>query len=228
MIIRRVSATVLAAVLFACTGGGGPIDDTGNGSSSGTTPPPPAPEGQVVASGGLEVKAAFAAATLGDEGCAGSSGTRDESGFAPSSGDSAAKCGPSANTAGDVAPGGTTRCGGGCRPSNLQISFTTGATGTTAKVEISSVTLHDASSDVEIAKLTVSNAQLWDKTSSTYKSWDGTLGTSLTANASYTLSTPKLDRSFDKKYRMEVTLIIDGRTIVLESNVLAREPDVAT
>lgn len=210
MIPRAAAAFLLSAVVFACTGGGGAV---------GTGTPPPAPEGEVLSQGGLEVKAAFSAATLGDEGCNG--------GAAKASSDAAGVCAPSF---GDANRGG---CGGGCRSSTLQLSFTTsGAATASAKVEITAVTLHDVSTGAEVAKLTVSSSELWDKATSGYTAWNGTLSGTVNAQASYRLSTPEWSKlglsPSNKQYRLQITLVIDGETLVLESDALSREPDVAT
>jgi hypothetical protein len=49
--------------------------------------------------------------------------------------------------------------------------------------------------------------------------------------ASYALSSPpwsSIGSSFTAKYKLDITLTIDGATLVLESDILNREPVVAT
>jgi hypothetical protein len=197
------------AALVACSSGG----------SGGGTVAPPAPQGEVVGTTGLDVKIAFSAASLGDEGC------NSGAGLAPSGG----ACAAPSNGTSDRAPG-SGICGG-CRATTMQIAFTTTASGSAAKVQVVSVSLYDASTNLEVGSLSSTAATVWDATTSTYKAWDGTLTPSEDVKASYTLTSPqwsKLDPSYTKKYKLEVTLLVDGTTFLLESEELNREPAVAT
>jgi len=82
---------------------------------------PPAQDGGVVSpSSGLDVHAAVASATLGDEGCAGPAGAR----LSGSSGICAAPMSQDASLT-------TVPCDVGCRPSTIQIQFTAGGFDTT-------------------------------------------------------------------------------------------------
>lgn len=198
------AAVVLAAFLIACSGGTGTV--------GGTNSPTPVDNGQLTSANGLSVGATIAAATLGEE-CGGSAG-------APSS-DFAGKC--------DSESGGS--CGSYCQQSNVQISFTSSDGSTNAKIEILSVTLHDAADGTEVDQLESSNPQKWS-TSGGYVAWDETIAPKTELKASYNLSAPAwstmTDTSFSRKFRLRVTVKIDGTQVVLQSAVLSREPAVAT
>lgn len=135
----------------------------GSGQSSG----PPVENGTVTSTSGMEVDATISAATLGDD-CGG--GARG--GFADCSSES----------------GGS--CGGGCQASNLQIAFTSSSGSAAAKIEIVSVTLHDAKDDARVDDLEVSSAQKW--TSTGYTAWDQTIAPATELKASYHLSSLSL------------------------------------
>lgn len=198
----------VAAVLFACSGGTGTV---GGGSSS-----LPVDNGQLTSANGLSVEATIAAVTLGDE-CGGGGG-------APAQGDVSGRC---ASDESGFAPGGC----GGCQPSNVQISFTSSEGSTPAKIEILAVTLHDAGDGSELDQLETSNPQKWS-TSGGYSAWDQTIAPKTELKASYTLSSPAWstmsDPSYSRKFRLRVTVKIDGTQVVLQSATLSREPAVAT
>lgn len=206
-VLAASTAFVLATALFACSGGTGTV-----GSASTTTP---VDNGQLTSANGLSVDATISAATLGDE-CGGSAG-------APAQGDVAGRC---ADESG-FAPGGC----GGCQASNVQIAFTSGDGSNPAKIEILGVTLNDASDGSEVDQLEASNPQRWN-TSGGYTAWDQTIAPKTELKASYTLSSPAWstmsDTSYSRKFRLRVTVKVDGSTVVLQSAVLSREPAVAT
>lgn len=201
------AAVVLAAVMFACSGGTGTV---GGGGGSTT----PVENGHVTSSAGMNVDATISAATLGDE-CGG--GGQAESKFAPA----------------DCAPIDGGSCGGGsfCQQSNVQIAFTSGDGSAPAKIQIVSVTLHDANDGSQIDELDASNPQKWN-TSGGYQAWDQSIAPKTELKASYSLSAPAWstmsDQSFSRKFRLRVTVTIDGSTVVLQSTILSREPAVAT
>jgi hypothetical protein len=196
--------------LLACSGGGG-----GGGGPIGSTTLPQQ-EAHVSASSGVEVTATITAATLGEE-CGGSGGA---GGFAPSQGDCAAE-----------SRGG---CGGGCQPSNVQINFTASAGGASAKIAIVSVKLVEADGEAVVDTLTASQPKSW--TGSAYAPWDERVAPSSQLKASYdltaptwsTLSSGKTTASYSTKYRLHVTIRIDGTEVVLTSTDLTREPSVVT
>jgi hypothetical protein len=194
-------------------------------SASNTTSSPTTPQQQAQVTSptsGLLVTATIAAVTLGDE-CSGGS-----------SGGLTADCAPQAPDAGADGGSAKSTCGGGsiCQQSNVQIAFTTGKGDKGAKVEILEVTLHDASSGAKVDTLTSSVPRLWS--GSAYTAWDETLKPASELKASYNLSAPAWAKmgsgvnSYSQKYRLHVTLEIDGVQVTLESAVLNREPQVAT
>src|SRR4029078_9549384 len=80
-------------------------------------------------------------------------------------------------------------CGSICQRSNLQLSFKTGANaGKTAKVEVVTVTLHDAKNGANLATLVASAPRSWNGTS--YVPWTEILTSSSDVKASYDLSAP--------------------------------------
>jgi hypothetical protein len=203
-------ALLLGLVLVACSGGTTSLESS--------APPAPVKQGEVTGpTSGLTVTASIIAATLGDD--CGSSG-----GFAPSSGDCAPP--PDAGAA-KAAPGG---CGGSfCQQSNVQISFKAGEGSTAAKIEIVSVTLHDATSGSQLDSLTAKNPKAWSGNG--YVAWDQTVKPSAETKASYDLTAPawsKIGSSYSQKFTLHVTLKVDGTMLVLESTTLSREPAVAT
>lgn len=206
-LVTASAAVVLAVAVFACSGGTGTVGGT-NGST-------PVDNGTLTSTNGLTVDATISAATLGDE-CA-SSG-------APAQGDVAGKCAPSES---GFAP---TGCGG-CQQSNVQISFTSSDGSAAAKIEILAVTLHDANDGSEVDSLDASNPQKWNA-SGGYTAWDQTIAPKSELKASYTLSSPAWstmsDTSYSRKFRLRVTVKVDGTQVVLQSAILSREPAVAT
>jgi hypothetical protein len=209
-VLTASACLVVAATLFACSGGTGTV---GGGSTSS-----PVDNGQLTSNSGLTVDATISAATLGDE-CGDSS-----SKAAPAQGDVAGTC--AANESG-FAPSGC----GGCQASNVQISFTSGDGSIPAKIEILGVTLHDANDGSEVDQLEASSPQKWDS-SGGYSAWDQTIAPKTELKASYTLSSPAWstmsDTSYARKFRLRVTVKMDGAAVVLQSAILSREPAVAT
>lgn len=201
------AAAFLAAAVFACSGGTGTI-----GGANSTSP---VDNGTLTSTSGVTVDATISAATLGDE-CGASA--------APAQGDVAGRCAPSES---GFAPGGC----GGCQQSNVQISFSASDGSAPAKIEILAVTLHDANDGAEVDQLEVSNPQKWSS-SGGYSSWDQTIAPKTELKASYTLSSPAWstmsDTSFSRKFRLRVTVKVDGTQVVLQSAILSREPAVAT
>ena len=181
---------------------------------------PPAQDGGVVSpSSGLDVHAAVASATLGDEGCAGPAGAR----LSGSSGICAAPMSQDASLT-------TVPCDVGCRPSTIQIQFTAGTGKTPARVEVADVRLID-SAGTAIQHLSASNPQVWDVATGSYQAWDQMVLPSSELAVGYTLSSPSwstFGQSYSATYRIEVTLRIDGIALVLQSDPLSREPIVAT
>jgi hypothetical protein len=213
---KRVHAAMVVGALgvgslavLACTSG--TVDGASSGSSVSSVP---VQQAEITSpSSGLGISATIAAATLGEE-CGGSSGLR-----APSQGD----CAPSME--------GT--CGGSfCQQSNVQIAFTATAGSQSANVEVVSVTLHDSATGDLVDTLTASRPQAWS--GSSYAAWDQTIKPSSELKASYDLTAPKWSTitsgrtSYSTKYRLNVTLRIDGVQFVLQSSDLNREPQVAT
>jgi hypothetical protein len=225
-----VALGTLGLAVFACTAGSGGVGIGGGGAGE------PQKQASVTSpTSGLVVTATISAVTLGDE-CAATAGT--SSGFA-------ADCAPAPSTIVDsgveggsakAAPGG---CGGPsyCQQSNVQIAFTAAAGTQNAKVEIVSVTLLDAATDKVVDTLKASHPQAWSGNG--YASWDGSIKPAGDLKASYDLSAPawstlsgtsdsRTTSSYSTKYKLNVTLTIDGVQVTLESTDLSREPPVAT
>ena len=212
----------LGLAVFACTAGSG---STSLGSSE------PQKQAQITSpSSGLVVTATISAVTLGDE-CAASAGiSADCAPSAPQQADSGAEGGAA------KAPGG---CGGPsyCQQSNVQLAFTASAGTQSAKVEVVSVTLLDAASGNLADTLKASHPQVWNGNG--YTTWDESIKPGGDMKASYDLSAPAWSKlsgtsdsrttaSYSTKYKLQVTLRIDGVEFTLESTELSREPAVAT
>jgi hypothetical protein len=212
-------AVLLGVFLVACTAGLA----TTSGSSI------PQQQAEVTSpTSGLQVTASIVSVTLGEE-CGNASGSKG----APS-----ADCAPTrpadAGTeggGGGFAPG-EGGCGGSyCQQSNVQIAFNAGAGSQAARVQIVSVQLIDAAGSV-VDTLTASKPQLWNGAG--YSPWDETVKPAASSKTSYDLTAPswsKMDgnrTAYAAKYKLHVTLLIDGVQITLESANLSREPSVAT
>jgi hypothetical protein len=207
------SAVVLGALgvaLFACTAG-----STGTAGTS-----QPVQQGQLKTVTGMTITASISAVTLGDE-CAAA---------APSPGiQQQGDCAPVAEGSSRLAAPG---CGSSyCQQSNVQIAFNAGAGTTAAIVEVVSVTLHDSASGNIVGTLTASKPQAWSGNG--YTTWNQSIPPAGDLKASYNLSAPQWstiegNTSYSTKYKLQVTLRIDGAEITLESTNLNREPQVAT
>jgi|GEM_PF-988783 len=210
----------LGLAVLACTAGSG---STTGGLSE------PQKQAQVTSpTSGLVVTATISAVTLGDE-CAASAGIAAD--CAPTQ---ATDAGAEGGASGKAAPGG---CGGPsyCQQSNVQIAFNAGTGTQNAKVEVVSVTLLDAASGKIVDTLKASHPQAWSGNG--YASWDESIKPAGELKASYDLSAPAWSTlsasdsrvsSYGTKYKLHVTLRIDGVEITLESTDLSREPAVAT
>jgi hypothetical protein len=191
---------------------------------------------------GLQITASITAATLG-EACATATGgsfaapSADCAGTPPSSVDA----GTSTSTDGGAAKGSglAPGCGGPsyCQQSNVQLALVAGAGagGQSAHLQIVSVTLHDAASGALVDTLTASKPQVW--TGNSYAAWDEAIKPAGDLKASYDLTAPEWSKilsapgvttAYGNKYRLHVTLRVDGVEVILESIDLTREPMVAT
>ena len=211
----------LGCAVFACTAGA-----AGTGTNG---PLEPQQKAEVTSpTSGMKIGATISAVTLGEE-CAATPAAGSAICPAPvdgGSGDSA-KAGP---------------CGGGgggsfCQQSNVQIAFNAGPGNGATHVEIVSVALLDSASGQIVGTLTSSKPQAWSGNG--YAAWDQTIKAAGDLKASYDLTAPawsKMDSasgsrtssSYSKKYKLHVTLRIDGVEILLESTDLNREPLVST
>jgi hypothetical protein len=208
----------LGVAFLACSAG---IGTVGNSQ--------PTEQAQITApTSGLQITASISSVTLGDE--CGDSASGES--FAPSA--DCAEAPSPADGGGGAAkkPGG---CGGGsyCQQSNVQINFTAGAGNASAKVEVVSVTLVASADGALVDTLTARKPQAWNGNG--YSAWDQTIKPAGELKASYDLSAPSWSKqdstrltSYSTKYRLHVTLRIDGIEITLLSTDLSREPAVAT
>jgi hypothetical protein len=93
-----------------------------------------------------------------------------------------------------------------------------------------SVTLHDAKDNAQVDDLDASIPQKW--TGTAYATWDQTIAPTTELKASYHLSSPAWstmgDVSYSRKFRLHVTVKIDGTAVTLVSAELSREPAVVT
>lgn len=176
-----------------------------------------------VASAQLTVSAAIASASLAND-CpsGGSSGLADCARIARDGG------------ASDSA------CGSFCRQTNLQITFTVASIGTPPPFEpalplsITSVRLIDQATGAELDTLTPREPQRWE--GAQYVPWDNTLRGYGETRASYKLTAPNWNRigsgntwsTYGRAFRLEVTVSVNGQTLVLRSGELMRAPEVVT
>ena len=220
---------------FACTAGSATgLDPAGGGST-------PVKQAEITSpSSGVKITATISAVTLGEQ-CAmaagGGTSAAPSSGFA---GSCAAPSSPPSNTLSDagtssgIAP--NDGCGTSyCQGSNVQIAFTSTGAGTSASVEIVSVTLLDAATGKLVDTLQASKPQSWSGNG--YTTWDQTIAPSSELKASYDLTSPAWSTingsdttrsAYSTAYKLDVTLRIDGVEVTLESAAVNREPPVST
>ena len=179
-----------------------------------------------VAAPPVTVAAAIASASLADDCPTPDAGTSG----------SAARCGPSADAGGLY----DSACGGFCRQTSLQITFTVAAVGAAATsdpvtpVTITGVRLLDGATDAPLGALTTREAQRWE--GAQYVAWDSALRGYGETRASYKLSAPNWVQigngntwsTYGRAYRLEVTVVVNGQTMVLRSGELMRAPEVVT
>lgn len=177
-----------------------------------------------VASARLTVSAAIASASLAND--------------CPSGGSSgiAADCARIARDGGAS----DSACGSFCRQTNLQITFTVASVGTpppfepTLPLSITSVRLIDQATGAELDTLTPREPQRWE--GAQYVTWDNTLRGYGETRASYKLTAPNWNRigngntwsTYGRAFRLEVTVSVNGQTLVLRSGELMRAPEVVT
>jgi hypothetical protein len=215
--VRR-AILLLGGLVLAATA----CSSSASGGSPGTSGPPQDNVNVTSPANGVQVTATVSAATLGDECTGATAGSMSDTAFAGVAADAGTKFAADA--------GG---CMSTCRGSNVQLVFNaTGGSGT-ARVEIVEVTLHDGGSGAELDTLTAASPQAWNGTN--YTAWDQTLKSGTKVQATYSLSSPAWSHigsngggTYSTEYRLYVTLRIDGVTATVQSQLLNREPAVAT
>ncbi|MDB4931521.1 MAG: hypothetical protein JWM10_4005 [Myxococcaceae bacterium] len=171
----------------------------------------------------VTVTAAIASAALAND-CPASSGAAQR--------DCAARPASSDAGAGLVEP-----CGGYCRQTSLQITFTVAAAGAAdpvLPVIITGIRLIDSATNANLDTLTAREPQRWQE--SQYITWDGSLRGLGETRASYKLSAPNWNaigagntwNTYGRAFRLEVTVLVNGQTLVLRSGELMRAPEVVT
>jgi hypothetical protein len=174
-----------------------------------------------VATPQVTVSAAIASAALANDCPATSGAARD--------------CAP--RPASDAGSGLVEPCGGYCRQTSLQITFTVAANGTAdpvLPVTITSVRLIDQATGAALDTLTPREPQRWQEAQ--YVTWDGALRGLGETRASYKLSAPNWNAigagntfsTYGRAFRLEVTVVVNGQTLVLRSGELMRAPEVVT
>jgi hypothetical protein len=118
---------------------------------------------------------------------------------------------------------------------NIQLAFLAEAADSSASVEIVSVTLVDATSGSVLDTLEATSPQVWN--GSTYTPWNQQVTAGGDLKASYKLSTPAWSTieggtngrtSFSRKFKLRVTLRIDGVDVLMQSLELNREAQFQT
>jgi hypothetical protein len=130
-------------------------------------------------------------------------------------------------------------CGGYCRQTSLQITFTVTAVGGAPvdfvnPVTITAVRFLDSATGASLDALTPREPQRWE--GAQYVAWDSTLRGFGETRASFKLSAPDWNRigsgntwsTYGRAYRLEVTVVVNGQTLVLRSGELMRAPEVVT
>jgi hypothetical protein len=178
-----------------------------------------------VATPQVTVTAAIASAALAND-CptpdGGSAGAARDCAFIPAS---------------DAGAGFARTCGDFCRQTNLQITFTVAAAGAADPVlpiTITGVRLIDQATGASLDTLTAREPQRWQE--SQYITWDNSLRGLGETRASYKLSAPDWNAigrgntwsTYGRAFRLEVTVVVNGQTLVLRSGELMRAPEVVT
>ncbi len=216
--MRRVLPFVLLA-LSACSGGTAlTVPETDAATADAPTPVDSA-------TAAVTVTAAIASASLADNCPSSSSGA-------------AAPCARPQSVDGGALE--DRACGTPCRQTNLQINFTLSAVGTPVTpaparaVVVTRVRLLDATNDAALDELAPREPQRW--TGSQYVTWDSALTEYGDTRGSFKLSAPNWARigngnlwsTYGRAYRLEVTVEVNGQTLVLRSGELMRAPEVVT
>lgn len=165
----------------------------------------------------LEVDAEIAAISLAED-CGGVARPAEPGAGAPPAGDCAEDSCPSF-----------------CQQSNLTLRMTVGEGEGPVDAVLLSVRLLDYDSDEHLADLTARQPRIWVGEDG-YVSWDELLGAPSDERTLYDLSTPDWNRigdgdswaTFSMRFRVEVTLEIDGHTLTLLSDEITREPLIVT
>lgn len=126
-------------------------------------------------------------------------------------------------------------CPSFCQQSQMQILFEASAGERNAIIEVVQVELLDGESGEELQTLEPRDPQVWDETEA-YGEWLGLIAPSETLRTSWSLSAPDWATigggepwsTYGMRFRLRVTLRIDGRLRVIESAEISREPEVAT
>lgn len=198
------AAFALAGFLFACSGT--------------DIAPVPAAQGEVVSPSGMKVHATIASATLGDENCA----TIETLSIHILS------CAAPVEDAG--AKRGTGLCGGPCHATTVQLEVTSEAGSGTAHAKVSAVDLVDKNG-AKVATLTPKTPEVWSDGAGAYQTWDETITSGASLKTRYTISPPPwstIPNSYATSYRLRVTFEVDGKSVILQSELMNREPMVAT
>ena len=131
-------------------------------------------------------------------------------------------------------------CGGYCQQTSLQLTFNVAAIGAPLSpdpangVSVTSVRLIDAATNVALDTLTAREPQRWQ--GSQYVAWNSSLTGYGETRTSFKLSAPNWARigsgntwsTYGRAFRLEVTVVAGGQTLVLRSGELMRSPEVVT
>ncbi len=171
----------------------------------------------------LSVEASISSVTLADD-CMTAGAARPGSGAAEA----------------DCAPGVVGGCGF-CRQSSMQLRYVAGVGSTNAYIAVTRVRLLDFETGAALETLTSREPSVWTAGSSTFSSWSQSIEHDTTLNIQYKLSAPNWgshppaagtgtsDRfAYGRRYRLEVTLTVDGVARTITSSEIMREPEIAT
>jgi hypothetical protein len=191
-------------------------------SSDPGTPAPPTgtTNGELVDSKtGLSVDVAFASAHLGTEMC-----THDESRDLTTK--SCAAIDPDAG-----APRGTGLCGGPCDYSHVNLTLTASGSGTATTFHVLGGAILDGNTNAVLQQITANTPLSWDGMQ--YATWDETIAAGATLKVQYTLTPPQwstIDPQFmyQRPYKVQLQLGVDGATLTIVSDVINRDPPVST
>jgi hypothetical protein len=138
--------------------------------------------------------------------------------------------------AGDAGSGRFVGCGGFCRQTSMQWQIVAGAGMGSARIDVVTVRLLDAATNVPLETPIAREPGVWNEASSMYNSWDQSIAYGTTLRTLYKLSGPTWSShgestgrfASSRRYRLEVVVRVDGVARTIRSGEVLRESEIVT